>query len=299
MGQYGSSNFNEAKIFSWLSFVYDTYMLRGYEVLGVFLKGSNNYALDSEKSDIDCLCIVVPSFKDLVQKNQIVSVTQGLDDSDNLVDLKDIRTVISCYLKQNVNFVESLFSDYHIVNPAYIDLWAKLWERREDIATYFPWRGLKVMQGDCMSKHKSIFKCNEGTSIYDEVKEYGYSSKNLHHLARIVYIMSEYIPLSKLRWDNHVGINEVMFGIPYKQILTTHPQWVVDYKQKGFFKNPEDVKEIADKLLAQADNIVKQYEEDIPNYAEQKNEEIYNLLKSVEYDIIYRKARKDVMEGNK
>lgn len=55
------------------------------EWVGIFLQGSQNYNLDYEGSD----------------------------------DVKDIRLMLDCFKKQNVNFVEILFTPYRILNPKY------------------------------------------------------------------------------------------------------------------------------------------------------------------------------------
>lgn len=38
----------------------------GYNVLGVFVQGSDNYSLSWEGSDIDTKVIIIPSFEDFV-----------------------------------------------------------------------------------------------------------------------------------------------------------------------------------------------------------------------------------------
>ena len=37
----------------------------GYSPLFIALKGSQNYEMDNENSDIDAICFVIPSIKDL------------------------------------------------------------------------------------------------------------------------------------------------------------------------------------------------------------------------------------------
>lgn len=62
----------------------------GYEVMAVFLQGSQNYGLDYEGSDIDTKAIVLPEFRDMVTGVQPVSTTYILP-SEEHIDIKDIR----------------------------------------------------------------------------------------------------------------------------------------------------------------------------------------------------------------
>jgi predicted nucleotidyltransferase len=58
-------NKNE-KIMNRLQEHYDEVIKMGYEVVGVFLQGSQNYDLDYENSDIDSKAIILPKFNDFV-----------------------------------------------------------------------------------------------------------------------------------------------------------------------------------------------------------------------------------------
>ena len=42
----------------------------GFEVVGTFLYGSQNYEMETENSDIDSKVIVVPSFEDFLEENE-------------------------------------------------------------------------------------------------------------------------------------------------------------------------------------------------------------------------------------
>ena len=76
---------------------------------------------------------------------------------DNVyINLKDIRLYINCFEKQNLNFLEILFTPYKIVNPQYADEWAKLVLNREDIAHMNPYRAVKAMKGIAMEKFHAM-----------------------------------------------------------------------------------------------------------------------------------------------
>ena len=90
----------------------------GYTVLGVFLQGSQNYQLSYSGSDIDTKAILIPSFEDFVLNRKPVSTTLIKEDNSH-IDLKDIRLMHDCFRKQNINFIEILFTKYKYINPEY------------------------------------------------------------------------------------------------------------------------------------------------------------------------------------
>lgn len=91
------------------------------EWVGIFLQGSQNYKLDYEGSDVDSKLIVLPSFEDFVLNRKPYSYTHIME-NDEHVDVKDIRLMFDCFRKQNINFVEILFTKYRILNPKYASL---------------------------------------------------------------------------------------------------------------------------------------------------------------------------------
>ena len=97
------------------------------EIVGCFLQGSQNYRLDYEGSDIDTKLIVVPSFKDICLNRKPVSTTH-VRANDEHTDWKDIRLYMETFRKQNLNFLEILFTPYAIINSIYKDQWMRLVE---------------------------------------------------------------------------------------------------------------------------------------------------------------------------
>lgn len=77
--------------------------------VGLFLQGSQNYNLDYEGSDIDTKAIMLPSFSDFVLNAKPLSTTHIMENNEH-VDFKDIRLMFDCIKKQNVNFIEILFT---------------------------------------------------------------------------------------------------------------------------------------------------------------------------------------------
>ena len=127
----------EAKIFKNLKQKYNYLIEKGYEVVYVSLQGSQNYGLDlytdDYVSDIDCFAVVLPSFDDFVNLNHQISTTLVLENNEH-INVKDIRSMFELYSKQNIQYLETLFTDYKIINKKYKNYANRLFEMKYDIA---------------------------------------------------------------------------------------------------------------------------------------------------------------------
>jgi hypothetical protein len=92
-----------------------------HKVLGIFTYGSQNYNADTDKSDWDTKVIVVPTYYDLIFEKPI-NLTIELPNGEHCV-VKDIREMAANWKKQNINFLEILYTDYFFLNPKYEKAW--------------------------------------------------------------------------------------------------------------------------------------------------------------------------------
>ena len=159
-------------------------------IVGVFLQGSQNYGLDYEGSDIDTKCIVLPTLEDLIFNRKPVSTTHVLSNEEHL-DLKDVRLYFQTFRKQNLNFMEILFTKYKIVNPTYEQYWNRLVENNEQIARYNPVGAVKTMKGIAMEKYHAME--HRYPSKVDLIDRIGFDPKQLHHLIRVREYLGRYI----------------------------------------------------------------------------------------------------------
>ncbi len=161
-----------------------------YHMIGVFLQGSQNYKINLPTSDVDTKVLITPTFEDVALNKKPLSGTHILDNKEHL-DYKDIRLYIDTFRKQNINFIEILFTDYFYVNPMYANPWNLLLENREKIARYNPWRALKAMFGMAHRNNDLIFHETEDTKHYFDT--FGYNTKALSNFVRIVDFIERYI----------------------------------------------------------------------------------------------------------
>ena len=171
----------EKKIYERLKHDYDYVRKQGYDVFGVFLQGSQNYELDYEGSDIDTKCIILPSVEDVILNKQAVSKTLILEDNSH-IDLKDIRLMWNCFKKQNINYLEILFTDFAYVPHEYYHFWLDMIRLNEDIAHIDNYSAVNCIVGMILEKNAAL--CHPYPSLKDKIEKHGYDNKQLHHIIR-------------------------------------------------------------------------------------------------------------------
>ena len=163
-----------------LSYLETNYI--GYDkerILGVFLYGSQNYNCDIDNSDIDVRVIILPTFKDFCLQSKRVS-TEIICPNEEHIDIKDIRLYREMLLKQNITYVETLFTNYFILNPVYEELFHTYFiSAREEIARLNPTQTLSTAYGQALSMLKKI---NSGTA----------EPKHIANLLRFDYFINKY-----------------------------------------------------------------------------------------------------------
>ena len=159
-------------------------------IVGLFLQGSQNYGLDYEGSDIDTKLILTPTIEDIIFNRKAVSTTHVMENEEHL-DAKDIRLYIQTFRKQNLNFLEILFTEFKIVNPQYEKMWNVLVEHREEIARYNEYQAIKSMKGIAMEKYHAMK--HPYPSKLALIEDHGYDGKQVHHLIRVEDYIDRYI----------------------------------------------------------------------------------------------------------
>ena len=210
----------DLKILERLKEDFDSVTSLGYNVLGVFLQGSQNYQLDYEGSDIDTKAIIIPSFEDFVLNKKPVSTTLIRDDNSH-IDLKDIRLMHDCFRKQNINFIEILFTKYKYINPEYTTLYQPMFDNNEKIVHYNNYAAINCIAGMVYEKHKAME--HPYPTLKDKIEKYGYDNKQLHHILRCEEFLNRYIS-----------------GVPYAEcLIPTQPQHLINIKAEYLYSLEE------------------------------------------------------------
>lgn len=233
-------------------------------IVGIFCQGSTNYGLDTENSDVDTKLIVVPSFEDVAFNRKPVSTTH-VRENDEHIDFKDIRLMFSTFRKQNINFIEVLFTKYKILNPRYESEWNRLVEANEMIAHYNLYAAVRASYGCCLEKYHAME--HKYPAKVEIIEKYGYDPKQLHHLARFTTVMERFIK-----------------GVPYSEcIVPDNYDYIYDLKMNP--KPLEEARKIADFWRDKADEIARPYIDGKEIY-DISNPEVDELLDSVQLNIM-------------
>ena len=111
-------------------------------VLGVFAYGSWNYNTNTPDSDVDTKCILIPNLYSLAIKPyevQHLHILRPEEDKDfEVCECMTIMHMVNNWKKQNINFVEIMFTPYCKINPCYSEIWEESFplEDREKVARY-------------------------------------------------------------------------------------------------------------------------------------------------------------------
>lgn len=240
-------------------------------IVGIFLQGSQNYGLQIPTSDVDTKLIVTPTFDEVVLNKKPISTTH-VRANDEHIDLKDIRLMLATFRKQNLNFIEILFTPYFIVNPTFADEWGRLQAQKEKIAHYSPYNAVKTMKGIAMEKYHAME--HEYPSKLEVLAKYGYDPKQLHHLLRVKEYLQRYIN-----------------GESYEDCLRPrNPEYLIAVKQ-GYF-NLNEARVAAESAIA---NVTATADAFCEKVGKTFDTEVDTLLDDVQYNIVKTALKGEIL----
>lgn len=220
-------------------------------------------------SDIDTKVVILPSFEDIVLNKEPKSTTIVLENNEH-IDVKDIRVMFETYKKQNVNFIETIFTEFKIVNPKYKELVQPLFDNNEEIAHINYNQALRCMAGMSMEKLKALQ--HPYPTIIDKIEKFGYDPKQLHHILR----MNDFI----IKYSQ---------GKPYKECLIPNEKAYLLEIKKG--KMPVDV---AVELANTYDIDTKRIKDEYLKEKDEINQKGIDILNQVKYNILKAKFKEDI-----
>jgi hypothetical protein len=133
---------------------------------------------------------VVPSFSDIVMNKPPISTTYVRENNEH-ISFHDVRLYIQTLKKGNVNFLETLFTQYGFNNQLYAKEWNRLKEAREEIARYDVVRVIHAMRGTMYTKYKLVGS-NSGNHA-DAFERFGYCPKEFYVMMRTEEFITRYI----------------------------------------------------------------------------------------------------------
>lgn len=215
-------------------------------ILGVFLYGSQNYGFATDDSDVDTKAIVFPTLHDLSLGKPMVSKEYHLPNGEHC-EVKDLREMVANYKKQNMNFIETLYTEFKWVNPLYKDYWERFFERfKEDFAHFDEWK--TVYSAACQGAHRQSI-----------------TPKRVHNAKRILTFLDLYTE-----------------GVPYKECMNLYlhdPELAEELRKIKFnLENytQEELNVMYDKAVAKLETYVETYR----NVSHTVNEKTLNILET-------------------
>jgi predicted nucleotidyltransferase len=174
---------------------------QGYKVAYICLYGSQNYNLDINtddyQSDIDMKAIIVPTLDDLINNAKPVSTV--IETEWGQCDLKDIRSYFETLLKANPAYIETLFTDYYIIDDDFKVEFEEILSRRESLVFALRAQFIRAMYGMMCEKEKAM--CHPYPTIAHKIEKFGYDGKQAHHVYRLWLMMQDYfkydLPMSE------------------------------------------------------------------------------------------------------
>lgn len=230
----------------------------------IALQGSWNYDLGYEGSDVDTKILVLPSFSDFALNRSPKSYTHVMENNEH-VDVKDIRLMFGNFWKQNINFLEILFTKYVLVNPLYEKEYFELVALRERIARYNNYCLYNCMAGMAFEKYKALE--HPYPTIKDKIEKYGYDGKQLHHILRMEEFMT--------------ALNN---GLSFESALTTYDIYGKDFlmQAKRNQMGLEEARYLAKSGVDKIDVMKDEYKDTHELYIDEDvREDVENILVNI------------------
>lgn len=253
----------------------------GYEIVGVFLQGSQNYNLDIYESDymsdVDTKCLVIPKLDNLIKGSAMVSTKYDFEGEQ--IDVKDVRVMMEMWKKQNQSYIEVLFTKYKLINPKYKSYVNEIIAMRDDITQMNIPQLARCISG--MSKEKVCALEHEYPATIEKIKKFGYDPKQLASIIRLTHLIENLFEKNKKFKDAIIYHNGELRN------------YMIDVKKgKIELEEARKLAELYDtKTNAIKDDVVEQYGKD--NF----NSEICERLETAIYKLVRFGIISGVMEA--
>lgn len=233
-------------------------------ILNIALYGSQNYNIDTPNSDVDVKAIYIPSLSEAITENRWLS-KEYYDKKGQHCEIKDIREMCKMYSKQNINFLETLFTEYRWDNPNYYFAHNILKRNKEKIARCQPYYGIKSI-------------CGQGISA---IKQFEKNPKDGKTLAKVIYF---YLFLEK--YKKNYSYKECLKINEQETFLYYNARELLTYLKSNNYM-PNSFRSLVSKILKEV------FESNLKNINENSDNETLKLLKEeIPLTVIYEYKEK-------
>jgi len=165
---------------------------QGHKVAYICLYGSQNYGLHIHtkdyQSDIDMKAIIVPNLRDLINNSKPISTT--INTELGQCDVKDIRSYFETLLKVNPAYVETLFTNYYVIDDEFKDEFKVIHSLKDELIETLKAQFIRAMYGMMCEKEKAM--CHPYLTIAHKIEKFGFDGKQVHHIHRLWLMMFNY-----------------------------------------------------------------------------------------------------------
>lgn len=258
-----------------------------HKVVCVNLYGSQNYDCDTPTSDFDFKAIIVPSMDDVIFNRK--SITTSIEFEGGLIDIKDIRLMFDNYKKQNVNFIETLFTRWFWAAPDFAHEWDEIREMANRIAFADPAKSINCMIG--MAKEKQHALCHLFPSKVDVIEKYGFDPKQLMHIIRMHNLMQRFIWIFDFDQDRDYGSLLIPDGSTIDYLLmiktmTMEPLWT-----------PEQAKVVADDYIKRMEGMREDFKVRHANFWDKVDQAAYADFDAIRGRIMRKSFTNELFGG--
>jgi len=177
------------------------------------------------------------------------------NDFNEHCELKDIREMCKMYQKQNLNFLETLFTEYRWDNPKYKKINDAFKSKAEDIAYYDIQYGIKSTCGQALSAIKKLHN----------------NPTNLKIFAKVIYLylyLNKYINRKNYRTCLCVDETETFLNFSARSLLISLK--LNDFSSFDTYQIDEFMKTI-DEILIFLEKFFKNFSRNVESTTNDKN----------------------------
>lgn len=147
------------------------------------LFGSQNYGLATAKSDVDTKSIVIPDLADWTWgETDKYNTTITMPDGSH-AEIKSVPDMFKQYMKSNINFIETLYTEYVDIAPAWEWVYNELIGIRDNVSRHNMYAAGQTWLGYLSQALERAFVSTSESLGYKE--EYQYNPKSLMNAFRI------------------------------------------------------------------------------------------------------------------
>ncbi len=150
-------------------------------IFALVLRGSQNYGIDTEESDIDSRCIYIPSQEQLEEE---IKSEEILLPTGEQITFLDIRLFTHGLIIRSLYYVELLYSKWYIIpEQQNKELWKQYQSLANDLISSNKSAAAKSIIFYANKKQEFLFN-NFQSFEYEDCIKRGYSRKSLYHIVR-------------------------------------------------------------------------------------------------------------------